>query len=549
MSVVAISSPTRLLPTAVPDQPAWYDTTPLQAILPPEFSPVAIRIISEYAAIPTLLGKQVRLQLHGVLLDGFVVGEEVDAVVVLTACGASLRVPRSDLGGLVWRVDPDANPHSLRQLGPRWLSAATDNGGRVPEVDTCEMHSNPRPLGVLGSVHRRIRCFEPHETKMKPFKPPYFLYTKLYFPYLSLLGVDKPCAPYMREVAAHTLLPLCRPVVAPLAHYASLHEEAGSYAIVMEDLSNVTSYFHPTSSDIKVQSGATGDITYTTDPQFEKDAKRLFGSLAMLHGRFVGISDTTLLHGSPHGFVGTSPPTPKADAKLKKAADPLESKVMGELCKAMTHPIAFYAEWLQCLEEAAAESFMPEGQLQRLRGILASIYAQNEEPNVVSNREEEEVDDFSPAGGVTASSLTLIHGSICPGHVLLTSDARAVPNCYLVDWKRSGLGPLEVDLVYAYCQYVSRRTRKEDPDLLIRLLNEYVCCMDVFYSVKRTIPELLCAMRDVAFLMLMGGKCDWNNNGDMETALASVYQQLADRTTNGAIRVLIDKLSNNQIPL
>ena len=525
---------------ARPDQPAWFHTVPLQTLLPDCFTNVTVKVIAEYMDVPSLLCRLVRLQLHGVSLDGFVVSEEEGAVVVLAGCGASLRIPRADLGGLVWKVDPDTNPHTLRQVGPSWVSAAVENG-HLPIVDTIELHTNGRVLAPLGSIHRRVRCFEPNETKRSPFKAPQFLYMKLFFPYLALRGVDKAAAPYLREQAAHTiLLPQCNPLVAPLAHYCSFHEESGSYCLITEDVTNTTDYLHPKGSDVAVLDRATGAVDSVTDKGLEKKLLRLFGTLAALHGRWL----------SPDGDLSPQ--------------QLLRSRRVAELSKAMVHPLVFYAEWLQAIE-SRTDAQLPPRRRARVKKILARLYGQpvDTDGGPAAGGEGEGASGPSAAGpspsdspstaaavgnaddiAADCNSMTLIHGHVCPAHVFMADDPRAVPTAYLVDWKRSGVGPLEVDLLQAYAQFVSRKTQKDDPELLLRLLQEYCLSLDIYYKVSRPLPQLVASMRDVAQLMLIGGPCEWTLHGELEAPLATIYQQLSDLTMPDAALLMRERLRN-----
>eukprot|EP00742_Colponemidia_sp_Colp-10_P020607 GILJ01024046.1.p1 GENE.GILJ01024046.1~~GILJ01024046.1.p1 ORF type:complete len:206 (+),score=21.66 GILJ01024046.1:376-993(+) len=201
----------------------------------------------------------------------------------------------------------------------------------------------------------------------------------------------------------------------------------------------------------------------------------------------------------------------------------------------MVHPLAFYAEWLQVIE-TCDEKKLPPQQRARVKKILARAYGQPFEPQAGAEERDADI-------AITANSLSLIHGHVCPAHVFLTDSGRTVPNCYLVDWKRSGVGPLEVDLVQCYAQFVSRKTRKQDPEILMRMLQEYILSLDIYYGCKRDLVSLIASMRDVANLMLIGGACDWNLHSELEMALSSVFQQLSDLSLPDQVTLMRERIA------
>ena len=114
-------------------------------------------------------------------------------------------------------------------------------------------------------------------------------------------------------------------------------------------------------------------------------------------------------------------------------------------------------------------------------------------------------------GGSKYSRLTLIHGDVQCAHVLMREDPKAVPSVLLVDWKRAGIAPFEIDLLHLFLT-LPPPTRVAE---MRRVLEMYADELRVLYpsAPTYTVDEYLSFMRDTCLVLAIGGPCPWNADG------------------------------------
>lgn len=452
----------------------------------------------------------IRLSLHGTLHDVYCMYDGPGCVVVLTAAGITLRVPAEDSGESTWPVEVDSNPRRFHHITVPWLRTILEprSVGAFHVVDAVESTSSVKSFHR--TLHRRVRCYRDGEDPNEPSFTPFFVYGKLFSPYLALHGVVHEPSEYMRESAVlNHLLPLCHPSPAPLTYYYSCHEELGSSCSMMEDLSArmVTSAApHPSSSDENVAL-----------------AKRVMQSLALFHGKWLAAGEEgddrrerELKSSLVHPMVFFTRWKDWLDPTLSTATEDEAAKAeCEEVAKATGRRSTYVAQLPASHDAAAFGPFFPEE-------ALCTLYGAPSLPSVVveassTTKGDSSVDpDASPPTSPSqlsrrtsapptwqptgVSSLSLIHGSLHEtAHIVFLKDARQMPNCILLDWKHSGIGPVEIDVVDALMTllpveaFSSRAT-------MMGLLEEYCECLSIFHGVKRCPSTLLSNCRDISRL-------------------------------------------------
>ena len=592
----------------------------------PEVLPAPVqRRIEEYAAQPydppIIVGGMVRLCVLGLLHDAYVVREEEDHVVLLAKCGADIRLPRSEIGGMRWPVDPDTNPPNAASLNPNWFMLATERP-RAGQVGAIDVHFPPggerahegSTTTVPPSCHRRVRLFAMHEDRSKPTGPPNFVYIKMHFPYLALraLPPQRPSSArptsamsrrcgdqsqhqldmtysYMREAAAYSVLHLCQPQVAPKMFYNHINENSGSYSIILEDVINFLPWDpikeHPPPKTNKEEGQQKEEHRANV-----MKMKKVFAALATLHGRFMKDHEGTVT-------------------------------VSKDLLQAMVHPKIFYAHWKRAigdddeLESYLAELYGVEGpprpqtppdqmvssasastagtppptqpsegsqrtppatpptpsdrknsarggppsRVQSMVGVSRTQSKLSATANSLDGASRTKLLAYPSASFKISDlqrpkhlgntpSLTLVHGRLHdPKHIRRHYDNRGVPSILFFDWKYSGIGPAEIDLLEAL-MLMPAASRRKDPDMIIVLLLEYLEVLNIFYPSQhvRSVPDLLCRMRVVALLMIGSDPFDWNNQGEACASYIQLHHELCEKTTTAQIAILEKRLEEKE---
>jgi hypothetical protein len=465
----------------------------LQMLLPQSWPAYIVAVIGEFteAADTSLLCKMIRLNIRGVPHDAYVIGESNRTITVFLSNGSVLKVPREEAPGChVWPVEPDTNPHCMASINPLWLTVICESD-RVPPVASFDVYRNAEPhfsnsgFQPCRRLHRRVRTFTHGESPDRVLRPPFILYLKLYFPLMDLMGFQRRGSGWMREAAAYQLLlPRCSPAVAPVCFYAQVHEERGTSAVVMQDLTA----FSASAADLHHEA--------CPDEQNVQHCNRALDQLAVLHGKFRAMTRTerraAVREAEQRMYMQGR------GGQAQPRVDPLSS----ELLTAMIEPKLFSTFWEEVLVHAKAES---SAERTRASRILRRVYdcfpapQPNEEEETAEDREARLADE---ALGIDFSSLTLIHGNLQLDHLRMTHDARQSPNCFLLDWKSCGIGPREVDILQVLRLFVPHE--KVTPELIGTLLSRYCDSYNIFYpEAKLSVTDLKKSTASMAELLLL----------------------------------------------
>ncbi|CUG90638.1 Hypothetical protein, putative [Bodo saltans] len=507
----------------------------LGCLVPETWPPLVVRTVSDYADIQCRACSMLRLSLHGVLHDVYCVYDGPGFVVVLTSAGITLTVPQEETGVSCWPVDVDSNPRKFHHITVPWLRTILEprSVGAFQIVSAEGPTTTTQSSSTSRTLHRRIRCFRDGESPSEPSFVPFFVYGKLFSPYFALVGVDRDLTRYMRESTVLTqLLPLCHPSPAPIAYYYGFHEESGSSCSILEDLTSRVS----TGVIATPTRNAGGGQDNTTSSENVQLVKRAMQSLALFHGQWMVASPSTLPHSSSNN---------NSDSKQK------------DLYSALVHPMVFFSRWKEALDQTlstemednaaktaceavAAESGkrstyvaqLPASHEASAFGLflaeeaLRAVYDAPSLPSLViqagstlhSHGTEESSDTLASNEAVSpsllsqrtsvapewhatwASSISLIHGALHDvTHLAFLKDARHTPNCMFLDWKDSGIGPVEIDLVDV-CVSLLTLADLSNPTTMHGLLEEYCACLEVFHGVKRDAHQMLLSCRDISRL-------------------------------------------------
>jgi hypothetical protein len=471
-----------------------------------------------------------RLSLHGVLHDVYCMYDGPGVVVVLTTAGITLTVPQEDSGVTSWPVDVDTNPRKFHHITVPWLRAILEprSVGAFQVVPIEGPPTTVKPASTSRTLHRRVRCFRDGEAPSEPSFTPFFVYGKLFSPYFALVGVDRDLTRYMRESVVLTqLLPTCHPSPAPMTYYYGFHEESGSSCSIMEDLTARAS-----TTTIAPVTGSSA----TSSAETIQLCKRAMQSLALFHGKWMVETDCAARDDNPR---------------------------QKDLARALVHPMVFFSRWKEALDQTlntevedasakaacdavAAESGRRSTYIAQLpvshdasafglffaEEALRAVYNAPSLPSLViqagstlhADCAPNRPDTAQPSSAAPAdeavspsqlshrasappewhpswtSSVSLIHGALHEtAHVVFLKDARQTPSCVFLDWKNSGIGPVEIDIIDV-CSSLLSAGELANPTTMLGLFAEYCACLDVFHGVKRDAVRMLLSCRDISRL-------------------------------------------------
>ena len=456
----------------------------LQVLLPASWPAFVVRIIGEFADTTTgsVLCRMIRIMVRGVPHDAYVLAENAQTLTVVVSNGGVLKIPREDaVGSHAWPVEPDTNPHSLAAVNAQWLTVICESE-RVAPVASFDEYRNVEPhfcsSGFLPwrRLHRRFRTYTFGETRECVLRPPFFLYCKLYFPLMDLMQFRRRGSAWMREAAAYEILHKCTPAVAPVCFYAAVHEEVGSSCTILEDLTAL--------SAAAVEVASPGDGGGCVLDTALSICMRVLDQLAVLHGKFRAMTRAerhAAIREAEHRMYMKGKggqPLPRIDPLCK------------ELLVSMVDPKIFSTFWEYAIDQAKVDK---NDERDRASTILRRVY-----DCFPARPGEEHHEDHTDAD---FSSLTLIHGNIQLEHIRLTHDPRHSPNCYLLDWKASGIGPREVDILQTLNLFVPHEQLTKE--LIAKLIARYCETYNIFYpDAKLTVQDAqksLVAIAQLAF--------------------------------------------------
>jgi hypothetical protein len=536
----------------------------LQCLLPPQLRRhlAAVRVISDYAGWRCdVLGRVVRISFVGAVHEAIAVAEAHETVDLLMRCGVIVTVPRSEVGPLMVEQGRDPNPRGVRQLHADWISAVTvgprvpatrsilllnptGDGGATVEDDTAPFDLS-RAQSQFGSTHVRVRMFAEDETLAAPTRAPAIVYVKLSFPYTRLWYKDPDDAidyqGYARESAAYRLVHRCNPSVAPTCHHSLFHEATRSVATVLDDYVGYV-HWHGTVSETK-RDRHTGDLN-TTFHETLSGATRIARALASLHGTFLV---PTVANQVDSALVATSENRQALRAQMvhEQIFERMWLRSVGDTdCRSYIQG-ALYGSPVDA-PPVAEEPAPPVGNTpppapldDKLSANNSVVAVPSRKASVLTNASRASTTASAgtrgPGTRVTRhplpttppahSRLTLIHGDLRCEHVLLSPEPRAVPSVVLVDWKRSAIGPLEVDLLQLYLTLPPVRRAEE----MKPVLAEYADFMQVLHPTapRFEVEELLGYMRDTCLVLAIGGPCPWNDYGRRADEYCVAHRELA----------------------
>lgn len=333
---------------------------------------------------------------------------------------------------------------------------------------------------------------------------------------------------WMRECAAYTLLPCCAVAVAPRCLYSSVSVVTGSYGCVLEDLSVCQ---HPVlPGPLSARDAEDPALVRKLHDDSVPTVKRVLAALASLHGRFLSAPDRTpprLNAGSSNASSRASPSRHgSGTTSAAMSPDPLDLAR-----SAFVDEGATYGPWRAALlsNTPINPHTFPSGvDTSALDVMLRNLYyvtpvVSSEGAAAAVAASEGATPPPSPSSPAPPRvpprslhpHLTVVHGGLQDRrHVLLSRSARSVPSAMFVDWRCSGIAPLEVDLVHVFATLLSNtpHRRKEWPALLE---THYVAVIRDLYgpSVAATlapISEIVRRMRDVAVLLYGSRIFDFN---------------------------------------
>jgi hypothetical protein len=171
------------------------------------------------------------------------------------------------------------------------------------------------------------------------------------------------------------------------------------------------------------------------------------------------------------------------------------NRTVRALREAYVHERIFMSRWL--------EAICGDGETADVRSYVSRLFGEGEE------------------GGAT---LCMIHGALDDWSHILLSRTSPRSNALLVDWKCSGIGPREIDLVLFFAGLDSAQRA----DLLFPMVSAYCDGIRAAGGASVNALDLVREMRDAARALSVSGPFEWNRFGAMCSVLSRVCDELTE---------------------